>query len=104
MTSSAPEITPASPRGQEWHQAGLENLSNFPDRIQSRFSKALFFRPFTQDLNLFLTLNAHLCARSVGGASGHLDAREIVRRTTNGRQSANIWSFRNASVNYINDA
>jgi hypothetical protein len=36
-----------------------------------------------------------------GGVSGHLDAREIVRRTMIGRQSANIWSFCHGSVNYI---
>jgi hypothetical protein len=36
-----------------------------------------------------------------GGVSGRLDAREIVRRTMIGRQSANIWSFRHGSVNYI---
>jgi hypothetical protein len=36
-----------------------------------------------------------------GGFSGHLDACEIVRRTTIGRQSANIWSSCHTGVNYI---
>jgi hypothetical protein len=36
-----------------------------------------------------------------GGVSGDFRALEIVHRTMTGRQSANIWSFRHGSVNYI---
>jgi hypothetical protein len=39
-----------------------------------------------------------------GGGSGEVCALEIVRRTMIGRQSANIWSFRHGSVNYIKNA
>jgi hypothetical protein len=61
----------------------------------------LIYRAFTQNLNLLLTLDVHLCARWAGAFPGILDAREIVRRTMIGRRSANIWSFRHGSVNYI---
>ena len=79
----------------------FEFPQNAPDRVQNRFIKALFYRAFTQDLNPLLTLRRPVLCALGGGVSGHLDAREIVRRTTIGRQSANIWSFRHGSVNYI---
>jgi len=51
-------------------KAASEFPSNCPDPVESRFTSALFYRAFTQNLNPLLTLNVHLCARWAGAVPG----------------------------------
>lgn len=103
MTSSVPEIVPASPRGREQDQPAFRISVKCSGLGSGPIYQSLVLPGFYPRYEPAFDLKRPSLRALGGGVSGHLDAREIVRRTMIGRQSANIWSFRHGSVNYINN-
>jgi hypothetical protein len=104
MTSSVPEIVPASSRGREQSQSGFRISVELSGVGGEAVYQSLVLPGFYPKSEPAFDLGRPSLRASGGGVSRKICALELVRRTMIGRQSANIWSFRHGSVNYIKNA
>jgi hypothetical protein len=103
MTSSVPEIVPASSRGGEPGQSRFRISVELSRSGREAVYQSLVLPGFYPKSEPAFDLERPSLRALGGGRFREICALEIVRRTMIGRQSANIWSFRHSSVNYIRD-
>jgi hypothetical protein len=92
MTSSVPEIVPASSRGREQSQSGFRISVELSGVGGEAVYQSLVLPGFYPKSEPAFDLGRPSLRASGGGVSRKICALELVRRTMIGRQSANIWS------------